>query len=41
MDPEPLPWPWWALFLALCVMLALLGGLVWDAVQALAVARLR
>jgi len=27
---DTLPWSWWALLAALCVLLALLGGFVWD-----------
>ena len=30
MTHDPFPWSWWALMLALCVFLAVLGGLAWD-----------
>jgi len=29
------PWDWWALLVVLCVLLALLGGLVWDSLTLL------
>jgi hypothetical protein len=34
-DEGGLPWSFWSLFLALCALLALLGGVVWDIVDAL------
>jgi hypothetical protein len=30
-----MPWTFWALFVALCVLLAVAGGVVWDLVQVL------
>jgi len=34
-DEGAMPWNFWAFLLALCALLALLGGLCWDIVQAL------
>ena len=35
MNRAAFPWDWWALLVALCVLLALLGGLVQDLVDLL------
>jgi hypothetical protein len=34
-ESQSFPWFWWALFLALCVLLAVAGGVVWDLLEVL------
>jgi hypothetical protein len=35
-NEAPPPWQWWMLLVALCGLLAVAGGLVWDLVRAAA-----